>query len=197
MTASPVRRVVLRADGAARGNPGPAAIGVVLIDATGSVSAAPAAPDAAPLATISEALGRTTNNVAEYTAVLRGLELARDLGAREVDLLLDSQLVVEQLSGRWRVRDPKLAPLWTEVRRLLAGFERWSARHVPRAQNRAADALANAALDRVERGGPASVVSRPPGPASVVQGSPASGPASVVPRPPGPASVPREGDDSG
>lgn len=187
MTASSVRRVVLRADGAARGNPGPAAIGVVLVAATGSgpaASVAPTAsdapdgaaaldgaavPDGAPLATISEALGRTTNNVAEYTAVLRGLELARELGAREVDLLLDSQLVVEQLRGRWRVRDPKLIPLWMEVRRLLGGFERWSARHVPRAQNRAADALANAALDRVERGGPASVVDRSPGSAAASQ----------------------------
>lgn len=158
MTVPPARRLVLRADGAARGNPGPGAIGVVLVDA-----AAPGAmaPDAEALATISEALGRTTNNVAEYTAVLRGLELARELGAREVDLLLDSQLVVEQLLGRWRVRDPKLVPLWTAARRALAGFERWSARHVRRAENRAADALANAALDRVARGGPASIVRRP------------------------------------
>lgn len=153
-----VRRVILRADGAARGNPGPGAIGVVLVDAEAPGAADPAA---APLATISEALGRTTNNVAEYTAVLRGLELARDLGAREVDLLLDSQLVVEQLAGRWRVRDPKLLPLWSAIRAALAGFERWSARHVPRAENRAADALANAALDRLARGGPASVVRRP------------------------------------
>lgn len=158
MRAPAVRRLVLRADGAARGNPGPGAIGVVLVDA-----GAPGAgdPAAAPLATISEALGRTTNNVAEYTAVLRGLELAQALGAREVDLLLDSQLVVEQLNGRWRVRDPKLVPLWSAVRSALAGFERWSARHVPRAENRAADALANAALDRVARGGPVSVVRRP------------------------------------
>jgi ribonuclease HI len=159
VTGRAFRRLILRADGAARGNPGPGSIGVVLVDAT-----APGAtdPDAAPVATISEALGRTTNNVAEYTAVLRGLELARQLGAREVDLLLDSQLVVEQLTGRWRVRDAKLVLLWTAIRQALAGFERWTARHVPRAENRAADALANAALDRVARGGPASVVHRPP-----------------------------------
>jgi probable phosphoglycerate mutase len=158
MTASPGRRFVLRADGAARGNPGPAAIGVVLVDAT---SPGATSPDAEPLATISEALGSTTNNVAEYTAVIRGLELARELGAREVDLLLDSQLVVEQLLGRWRVRDPKLAPLWAAARRALGAFDRWSARHVRRAENRAADALANAALDRIARGGPARVVRRP------------------------------------
>jgi ribonuclease HI len=159
VTVRTFRRLILRADGAARGNPGPGSIGVVLVDAT-----VPGAtdPDATPLATISEALGRTTNNVAEYTAVLRGLELAQQLGAREVDLLLDSQLVVEQLTGRWRVRDAKLVPLWTAVRQALAGFERWTARHVPRGENRAADALANAALDRVARGGPASVVHRPP-----------------------------------
>ena len=159
MTVRTFRRLILRADGAARGNPGPGSIGVVLVDAT-----VPGAtdPDATPLATVSEALGRTTNNVAEYTAVLRGLELAQQLGAREVDLLLDSQLVVEQLTGRWRVRDAKLVPLWTAVRQALAGFERWTARHVPRGENRAADALANAALDRVARGGPASVVHRPP-----------------------------------
>lgn len=153
------RRLIVRADGAARGNPGPGSIGVVVVDAAGPGASD---PDAAPLATISEALGRTTNNVAEYTAVLRGLELARELGAAEVDLLLDSQLVVEQLTGRWRVRDPKLIPLWSRIRSILGGFERWSARHVPRAENRAADALANAALDRVARGGPASVIRRPP-----------------------------------
>ncbi len=160
MTTPDGRRLLLRADGAARGNPGPAAIGVVLVDASvpGAFS-----PDAEPLATISAALGRTTNNVAEYTAVIRGLELAHELGAREVELLLDSQLVVEQLLGRWRVRDPKLVPLWTAARRALAAFDRWSARHVRRAENRAADALANAALDRIARGGPASVVRRPGG----------------------------------
>jgi ribonuclease HI len=75
------------------------------------------------------------------------LEEATRLGATEVELLLDSQLIVEQLNGRYRVRDQKLIPIHREVRRLLGGFERWTAGHVPRAQNRAADALANAALD--------------------------------------------------
>ena len=102
-----------------------------------------------------------TNNVAEYTGVVRALELARDLGAREVHLLLDSKLIVEQLAGRWRVKDSKLIPLWTAARRTLGGFARWSAAHVPRAQNSVADAFANQAIDRAHAGGPALLVHRP------------------------------------
>jgi len=153
-----VLRLVVRADGAARGNPGPASAGAVLVDAD-----RPGAdrPDAPPLATISEALGVRTNNVAEYAAVLRALDLAAELGAVEVDLRLDSLLVVEQLRGRWRVKDAKLAPLHADARARLARFRRWSASHVPRAQNHQADALANEALDRVAAGGPPLVVRRP------------------------------------
>ncbi len=151
------RRLIVRTDGAARGNPGPASLGAVLIDADRPGSGDPAAT---PVASISEYLGVRTNNVAEYTGVLRALALADELGAREVDLLLDSQLIVEQLLGRWRVKDAKLRPLWEEARRRLAGFERWSARHVRRAENHAADALANEAIDRVSAGGPAVVVRR-------------------------------------
>ena len=121
-------------------------------------------PQAQPDASISEYLGIQTNNVAEYTGTLRALELAREMGAREVHLLLDSKLIVEQLTGRWRVKDAKLIPLWTSCRRTLAGFDRWSAVHVPRAQNSVADALANQAIDRVNAGGPA-VVERREGPA--------------------------------
>ena len=99
--------------------------------------------------------------MAEYTGVVRALALARELGASEVELLLDSLLIVEQLHGRWRVKDAKLIPLHAEARRLLVGFRRWGAAHVPRAENHAADALANEALDRVRTGGPASVVRRP------------------------------------
>ncbi len=87
--------------------------------------------------------------------------MAAELGAEEVDLLLDSMLIVEQLYGRWRVRDAKLAPLHADARRILTGFRRWTATHVPRAQNKAADALANEAIDRVAAGGPASVVRKP------------------------------------
>jgi ribonuclease HI len=116
---------------------------------------------AAPDATISDYLGVQTNNVAEYTGVVRALALARELGAREVHLLLDSKLIVEQLAGRWRVKDAKLIPLWTACRATLATFERWTASHVPRAQNSVADALANQAIDRAHAGGPASVTRRP------------------------------------
>jgi ribonuclease HI/ketosteroid isomerase-like protein len=118
-------------------------------------------PQAPPDASISEALGVATNNVAEWTAVVRGLELARELGAWEVELLLDSKLIVEQLAGRWRVKDPKLGPLYAQAHRLLAGLRGWTADHVPRSLNAAADALANEALDRVAAGGPPSVVLRP------------------------------------
>lgn len=145
---------MIRTDGAARGNPGPASLGAVLVDGARPDALDPAAP---PDATISEALGVQTNNVAEWTGVLRALELALRLGAERVDLFLDSKLIVEQLHGRWRVKDAKLQPLWTEARGMLAGLRRWSATHVPRAQNHAADALANEALDRVAAGGPVRV----------------------------------------
>jgi probable phosphoglycerate mutase len=92
-------------------------------------------------------LGIGTNNHAEYTAVILALEKALTLGAREVQLVLDSQLVVEQLSGRWKVRHPQIKPLVAHAHELLAQFERWSLQHEPRASNRAADALANLALD--------------------------------------------------
>jgi ribonuclease HI len=151
---------LIRTDGAARGNPGPASLGAALYDLE-----RPDARDsrARPDASISEYLGVQTNNVAEYTGTVRALELARELGAREVHLLLDSKLIVEQLTGRWRVKDVKLIPLWTSCRQTLAGFERWSATHVPRAQNSVADALANEAIDRVAVGGPPVVVRRPAG----------------------------------
>ena len=147
------RGFVIRTDGAARGNPGPASLGAALFDL-----GRPDARDdrAVPDASISEYLGVQTNNVAEYTGVVRALELARELGAREVHLLLDSKLIVEQLAGRWRVKDAKLIPLWTAARKTLAGFDRWSAAHVPRALNSVADALANEAIDR----GPLRVRSR-------------------------------------
>jgi ribonuclease HI len=139
---------VIRADGAARGNPGPASAGAVLIDA-----ARPDAldPDAPPLAVIARPLAIRTNNVAEYAAVVLALRKARQLGAVEVDLRLDSKLLVEQLNGRWRIRHAGLVGLYEEARRLLGGFRRWTVKHEPRASNRAADALANLALDDPRR----------------------------------------------
>jgi ribonuclease H / adenosylcobalamin/alpha-ribazole phosphatase len=152
------RGFVIRTDGAARGNPGPASAGAALFDLS-----RPDARDpwAAPDASISEYLGVQTNNVAEYTGVVRALDLAHELGASEVHLLLDSKLIVEQLTGRWRVKDAKLIPLWARARQALGGFERWTAAHVPRAQNSVADALANEAIDRAHAGGEAFVVRLP------------------------------------
>ena len=150
---------VVRTDGAARGNPGPASAGAVLISL-----ARPDAldPRATPDASISDYLGIQTNNVAEYTAVVRAIRLGLELGARRLELLLDSKLIVEQLAGRWRVKDAKLRPLWAEALQQLRTLpDGWTAAHVPRAQNTLADAMCNDAIDRVMVGGPASVVTRP------------------------------------
>jgi ribonuclease HI len=117
----------------------------VLIDA--STPGALDDPDAPPLSLIARPLGIRTNNVAEYAGTVLALREARRLGAAEVDLRLDSKLIVEQLNGRWRVKDVKLKGLFGEAREHLAAFTRWSAVHEPRARNRAADALANLALD--------------------------------------------------
>jgi probable phosphoglycerate mutase len=150
---------VLRTEGAARGNPGPAAAGAALVALDRPDAHA---PRATPDASISEYLGIQTNNVAEYTAVVRGVELAQELGATRLELLLDSKLIVEQLHGRWRVRDAKLLPLWRaalgRLRELPGG---WSALHVPRAQTSVADAICNEAIDRVAAGGERLVVRRP------------------------------------
>jgi ribonuclease HI len=104
-------------------------------------------PDAQPVARISRPLGIQTNNYAEYTGVILALEKARSLGAREVELVLDSMLIVEQLSGRWKVKHPGIKPLVAQAQELLAGFDRWSIRHERRENNIQADALANLALD--------------------------------------------------
>ena len=155
------RGYVIRTDGAARGNPGPASSGAALYDLSRADARDPGAP---PDATISEFLGHQTNNVAEYTGVVRAVELARELGAERVELLLDSKLIVEQLNGRWRVKDLKLRPLWATTLQTLRTFPGgWAAAHVRRAQNSTADALANEAIDRVVAGGPAVVVRRPGG----------------------------------
>jgi probable phosphoglycerate mutase len=137
-------RVLIRADGAARGNPGPAAAGAVIIDAS---RADAANPDCPPVAVISRPLGIQTNNYAEYTAVNLALEKAQVLGAREVELVLDSMLIVEQLSGRWKVKHPAIRPLAARAMELLRQFDRWSLRHERRENNVQADALANLALD--------------------------------------------------
>jgi ribonuclease HI len=129
-------RLVVHVDGGARGNPGPAAAAAVV-----------STPDGDVLDEASVVLGRATNNVAEYRGLLLGLERARGLGADEVDVVMDSELVANQVTGRYKVRSADLAPLHAEARRALAGFDRWSLRAVRRAQNAAADALVNRALD--------------------------------------------------
>ena len=129
--------MVLFCDGASRGNPGPAAAGaVVLEEGTGKTAAE-----------VSRALGQATNNVAEYRALLLGLEEALRLGARKVSVFADSQLLVRQLLGTYRVRHPDMKRLWEEAQVLLGRFESWRATHVPREQNKRADRLANQALD--------------------------------------------------
>ena len=119
-------------------------------------------PTARADASISDYLGIQTNNVAEYTGVMRAVRLGVELGARRLELLLDSKLIVEQLHGRWRVKDAKLRPLWAETLRVLHALPAgWTASHVRRAFNTIADALANEAIDRAQAGGPAVVVRRP------------------------------------
>ncbi len=159
MSRHPARGYLIRTDGAARGNPGPASAGAALFNLDRSDAFD---PGARPDATVSEFLGVRTNNVAEYIGVVRAVNLARELGAHRVEMLLDSKLIVEQLHGRWRVKDAKLQPLWAEALRTLGTFPGgWVAAHVPRAQNGIADGLANAAIDRVAAGGPPVVVTRP------------------------------------
>lgn len=129
-------KVVVHVDGGARGNPGPAAIGVVISRADGEV-----------LEEVAERIGVATNNVAEYRGLLRGLERARALGASEVEIVNDSELVARQVSGVYKVRHASMKPLYEEAMAMLRGFDRWRIRSVPRAQNARADELVNAALD--------------------------------------------------
>lgn len=128
--------VVVHVDGGARGNPGPAAVGAVV---TG--------PDGEVLAEQGEYIGEATNNVAEYRALLLGLSLARGLGAREVDVVNDSELVARQIGGQYKVKNPGLRPLWQQAIAELRKFDRWSVKNVPRALNARADELVNEALD--------------------------------------------------
>jgi ribonuclease HI len=124
-------------DGACRGNPGPAALGVSIRDESGR-----------EVATASEVIGRATNNVAEYRALIRALELLEDLGAAAAEFRLDSELIVRQLEGRYKVRDAKMKRLFSEVTARLQRLDAYTVHHVPRAENARADALANLALDR-------------------------------------------------
>jgi ribonuclease HI len=129
-------RLVVHVDGGARGNPGPAAAAAVLSTPEGEI-----VDEAA------EALGETTNNVAEYRGLLLGLRRARELGATEVEVVNDAELIAKQVSGEYKVKHAAMKPLHAEAMRALKGFDAWSIRSVPRAQNADADALVNRALD--------------------------------------------------
>ena len=129
-------KVVVHVDGGSRGNPGPAAGAAVI-----------SAPDGELLAQASELLGVATNNVAEYRGLLLGLRRASELGATDVELINDSELVARQLSGVYKVKHPDMRPLHAQAIAALRVFEHWSIRSVPREQNAQADALVNAALD--------------------------------------------------
>src|SRR5258708_30106732 len=130
-------KVLVHVDGGARGNPGPAAAATVISSPAGEL-----------LAEHAELLGTATNNVAEYRALLLGLAKARELGASEVEVVGDSELIAKQVQGVYKVKHAAMRPLHLEAMQALRAFERWSIRTVPRAQNADADALVNAALDQ-------------------------------------------------
>ncbi len=129
-------KLVVHVDGGARGNPGPAAAAAVL-----------STPDGEVVDEAHEVLGVATNNVAEYRGLLLGLERARELGATEVEVVNDSELVAKQVNGQYKVKHADMKPLHAQAQAALEGFQKWSIRSVPRAQNADADALVNAALD--------------------------------------------------
>ena len=129
-------KLVVHVDGGSRGNPGPAAAAAVL-----------STPDGDVVDEAAVTLGTATNNVAEYRGLLLGLERAAAHGATEVEVINDSELIAHQVTGRYKVKHPDMKPLHAEALRALGGFERWSIRPVPRAQNADADALVNQALD--------------------------------------------------
>ena len=133
-----MKRAVLYADGACRGNPGPAGSGAALMNGDGHL-----------VAEVMRYIGHGTNNVAEYTALIIGLEEAWHHEITDLEVRMDSKLVVEQMNGKWRVRDAKLRPLADRARELLGRFPKWKLRHIPRDQNAVADLLANRAIDEV------------------------------------------------
>jgi ribonuclease HI len=126
----------LRTDGASRGNPGPAAVGVVIEDEHGT-----------RLRTFHRYIGKKTNNEAEYQALIDGLKAVAEWNPDRLEIYLDSKLVVEQVNGTYRVKKPELQPLYTEVKHLLGGFGEVETKHVERENNKGADKLANMALD--------------------------------------------------
>lgn len=133
-----VSKVIIHTDGAARGNPGPAAIGATIKDETGNL-----------IARISKRIGVTTNNQAEYRAIITALEKAINSGAKHVVLKSDSELVVQQINGRYKIKNTALRPLYQKVVQLTGSLESFTISYIPREQNAEADALANKALDEI------------------------------------------------
>ena len=131
-----LEKLIVNVDGGARGNPGPAAIAAVV-----------QAPGGEVLVERGERIGRATNNVAEYKALLLGIQLAAGLGTPDLELVGDSELIVKQVKGEYKVKDATMRELHGEVKQALGGFERWSIRHVRREYNKEADRLVNEALD--------------------------------------------------
>jgi len=131
-----LNRLRVYSDGAARGNPGPSGAGAVLVDPRGRV-----------VERLGKYLGVQTNNFAEYTALILGLQRARELGVDEVEVFADSELMIRQLSGRYQVKSPSLRPLYEQARGILNEFSRFKLVHVPREMNQAADEMSNKAID--------------------------------------------------
>jgi ribonuclease HI len=135
-------KAIVHVDGGARGNPGPAAAACVISTPEGEI-----------LGEHAELLGEVTNNVAEYRALLLGLRHAHELGVTDVEVVNDSELIAKQINGQYKVKHAAMRPLYLDALAALRGFERWSVRTVPRAQNAEADALVNAALDQARDAG--------------------------------------------
>lgn len=134
-------KLIIRTDGGSRGNPGPAATGIVIKDESGKTVAA-----------YGEYLGDQTNNVAEYSAIISGLKKAHELGADTVECIVDSTLIAEQLNRRWKVKEPHIQKLFVEAWNAMAKFKKVSIRHTMREGNKEADAQVNKALDKHARG---------------------------------------------
>lgn len=134
-------KAVLHTDGGARGNPGPAGVGIVL-----------RSPDGNLLAQVGRSIGEATNNVAEYQALILGLETALEHGVTEIEIEADSELVVAQVKGEWKIKNDRLRSLAAKAESLMGKFDSASIVHVPREENADADALANEAMDAAEAG---------------------------------------------
>ncbi len=135
-------KAIVHVDGGARGNPGPAAAACVISTPAGKV-----------LGEHAQLLGEVTNNVAEYRALLLGLQHASELGVSDIEIINDSELIAKQINGQYKVKHAAMRPLYLDAMAALRGFERWSVRTVPRAQNAQADALVNVALDQARDAG--------------------------------------------